>query len=144
MASRSQRTWSSLDVGGLDAADARGRAGDLLAAVGLSDKLNSQLHQLSVGQCQRVAFARALAADPDLILADEPTASLDAETGRQALELLRRLAIDAGKTVIVVTHDPRILSFAGRIVRMENGRLRSGTKETLLPTLLFHSICTNS
>jgi putative ABC transport system ATP-binding protein len=103
--------------------DACHRATALLEAVGLQDKLHVQTNQLSVGQCQRVAFARALAADPDLILADEPTASLDAKTGHHALELLRRLTVDAGKTVIVVTHDPRILHFADRILHMENGRV---------------------
>jgi putative ABC transport system ATP-binding protein len=71
-----------------------------------------------------VALARALAADPALILADEPTASLDAKTGQDALELLRRLTVDTGKTVIVVTHDLRILPFADRILHLENGRLQ--------------------
>ena len=80
-------------------------------------------HRLSVGQCQRVAFARALAANPDLILADEPTAALDAKAGQLAIKSLRRLTVDAGRTVIVVTHDPRILPFADRVVHMENGKL---------------------
>lgn len=104
--------------------DARVRASDLLAAVEMSDKLDARPNQLSVGQCQRVALARALVADPDLVLADEPSASLDASSGRQALEFLRRLTVDAGKSVIVVTHDPRILPFADRVVHMENGRIR--------------------
>lgn len=99
------------------------RADELLALVGLRDKANVQPHRLSVGQCQRVAFARALAADPELILADEPTASLDATTGHQALELLRRLTVDSGKAVVVVTHDPRILPFADRTLQMENGKV---------------------
>jgi putative ABC transport system ATP-binding protein len=127
-----------LTLAGWSPSESRERARELLSAVGLGDKLHSQPQQLSVGQCQRVAFARALAPAPDLILADEPTASLDAETGRQAVELLRRLATDTGKTVIVVTHDPRILSFAGRIVRMENGkieeeRIRVSTVNTAEP-----------
>jgi putative ABC transport system ATP-binding protein len=112
-----------LRLAGSSASSARRRACDLLAMVELSDKIDVQPKHLSVGQCQRVALARALAADPQLILADEPTASLDAKTGRQALELLRRLTVDTGKTVIVVTHDQRILPFADRILQLENGRL---------------------
>jgi putative ABC transport system ATP-binding protein len=112
-----------LTLAGWEKRASQARASELLAEVGLSALLHSQINQLSVGQCQRVAFARALAADPELILADEPTASLDAETGQQALELLRRLTTVAGKTVIVVTHDPRILCFADRVLLMENGRV---------------------
>lgn len=112
-----------LTLSGWTAADAAQRAGELLAQVDMRDKADSQPQRLSVGQCQRVAFARALAANPDLILADEPTASLDAKTGHQALELLRQLTVAAGKTIIVVTHDPRILQFADRILHMENGKL---------------------
>lgn len=102
---------------------AAARARELLAAVGLSDKLQSLPKNLSTGQCQRVALARALAVDPDIILADEPTASLDAASGHEALSLLRRLTTDFGKAAIVVTHDPRIFSFADRICHMDNGRL---------------------
>ena len=79
--------------------------------------------RLSVGQCQRVAIARALANDPQLILADEPTAALDAESGREAIELLRQLTAETGKTVVVVTHDHRILPYADRVVRVEQGEL---------------------
>ena len=123
-----------LTLAGWTAPRARRRASELLAMVDMSELLDAQPSRLSVGQCQRVAFARALAADPELILADEPTASLDAKTGHQALELLRRMTVDAGKTVIVVTHDPRILSFADRILHMENGRVeeRSGDDDMML------------
>ncbi len=99
------------------------RAGEMLALVGLGELATAHPQRLSVGQCQRVAFARAIAADPPLILADEPTASLDAETGHQAIALLRKLTVDAGKSVVVVTHDQRILPFADRTLHMENGRL---------------------
>lgn len=116
-----------LTLSGWTAADATDRANDLLAQVGMRDHADAQPQRLSVGQCQRVAFARALSADPDLILADEPTASLDAKTGHCALELLRELTVAAGKTVIVVTHDPRILTFADRILHMENGKLAERT-----------------
>jgi putative ABC transport system ATP-binding protein len=112
-----------LTLSSWNAADAAERARELLVQVGMREHADAQPQRLSVGQCQRVAFARALAADPDLILADEPTASLDAKTGQVALELLRELTVAAGKTVIVVTHDPRILPFADRILHMENGKL---------------------
>ncbi len=112
-----------LTLSGWAPAEATRRASELLGQVGMREHVDIQPQRLSVGQCQRVAFARALAADPDLILADEPTASLDAKTGHQALELLRELTVAAGKTVIVVTHDPRILQFADRILHMENGVL---------------------
>jgi putative ABC transport system ATP-binding protein len=112
-----------LMLSGWTATRASQRAQELLALVNLIDKAGVQPHRLSVGQCQRVAFARALAVDPELILADEPTASLDAKNGHQAIELLRRLTVDSGKTVIVVTHDPRILHFADRIIHMENGNV---------------------
>jgi putative ABC transport system ATP-binding protein len=116
-----------LTLAGWTTSDSARRARELLALVNIQELANVQPNRLSVGQCQRVAFARALAADPDLILADEPTASLDARTGHQALQLLRRLTVDAGKTVIVVTHDPRILEFADRVLHMENGRLEERT-----------------
>lgn len=94
-----------------------------LRAVGLSDHLGKLPHDLSGGQKQRVAIARALAAHPRLLLADEPTAALDSRTGREVVELLQRLARDEGCGVLMVTHDPRILDVADRLVRMEDGRL---------------------
>ncbi len=123
-----------LTLSGWKPADATRRAVELLVQVGMREHVDAQPQRLSVGQCQRVAFARALAADPSLILADEPTASLDAKTGHQALELLRELTVAAGKTVIVVTHDPRILQFADRILHMENGRLeeRASTDDVMM------------
>jgi putative ABC transport system ATP-binding protein len=117
-----------LRLAGWAADRARERACELLALVDMSEKVDVQPKRLSVGQCQRVALARALAADPDLVLADEPTASLDAKTGSQALGLLRRLTVDTGKTVIVVTHDLRILPFADRVLHLENGRLQEDQK----------------
>ena len=96
---------------------------ELLETVGLADKATAQPRNLSAGQCQRVALARALAGDPNLILADEPTAALDAANGRQAMKLLRRLTVQQGKTTVVVTHDQRIFRFADRVLRLENGRV---------------------
>jgi putative ABC transport system ATP-binding protein len=95
----------------------------LLEAVGLADKANVHSHNLSAGQCQRVALARALANDPELILADEPTAALDAANGHDMMELLWRLTTQEGRTAIVVTHDPRIFCFADRVYWLENGRI---------------------
>jgi putative ABC transport system ATP-binding protein len=94
-----------------------------LRAVGLGDHLGKLPHDLSGGQKQRVAIARALAAQPQLLLADEPTAALDSRTGREVVELLQRLARDQGCSVLMVTHDPRILDVADRLVEMEDGRL---------------------
>jgi putative ABC transport system ATP-binding protein len=99
------------------------RARQLLSQVGLADKASSQPWQLSIGQCQRIALARALAVDPGLVLADEPTAALDAKTGQQAMKLLLQLTTEVGKTAVVVTHDERILSYADRVLRLEAGQL---------------------
>jgi putative ABC transport system ATP-binding protein len=112
-----------LTLEGVSPAKAQRRGRELLAMVGLANQADSDPRRMSVGQCQRIALARALVADPPLILADEPTAALDAESGQQAMRLLRRLTVEAGKTAIVVTHDSRILPFADRIFSMENGRL---------------------
>jgi putative ABC transport system ATP-binding protein len=96
-------------------------AREVLAAVGLQDKLKKLPDELSGGQRQRVAVARAVAGKPPLILADEPTASLDAETGMQVTALLKKLSTERGHTVIVVTHDNRIFHLADRSVFIEDG-----------------------
>jgi putative ABC transport system ATP-binding protein len=101
----------------------RDQAREWLRAVGLGDELHKLPHDLSGGQKQRVAIARALAARPRLLLADEPTAALDSKTGREVVELLQRLAREQGCAVLMVTHDPRILDIADRLVRMEDGLL---------------------
>ena len=98
-------------------------AREVLAAVGLGDKLKRHPDDLSGGQRQRVAVARAVAGRPPLILADEPTAALDAETGQQVTELLKKLSTERGHTVVVVTHDNRIFHFADRTVHIEDGLL---------------------
>ena len=103
----------------------RDQAREWLRAVGLGDELHKLPHDLSGGQKQRVAIARALAAHPRLLLADEPTAALDSRTGREVVELLQRLAREQGCAVLMVTHDPRILDIADRLVRMEDGRLKA-------------------
>ncbi len=101
----------------------RDQAREWLRSVGLEDELGKLPHDLSGGQKQRVAIARALAAKPQLLLADEPTAALDSGTGREVVELLKRLAREQSCSVLMVTHDPRILDVADRLVRMEDGRL---------------------
>ncbi len=95
----------------------------MLDAVGLNDKFKKRPDELSGGQRQRVSVARAVAGRPPLILADEPTASLDAETGMQVSMLLKRLATERGHTVVVVTHDNRIFHLADRTVFIEDGQL---------------------
>ncbi|QYO68241.1 DevA family ABC transporter ATP-binding protein [Leptolyngbya sp. 7M] len=104
---------------------ARKEAEAMLQAVKLGDRMNYYPQQLSIGQKQRVAIARALVTHPRLILADEPTASLDSKTGRDVIELMQRLAKDQGSAVLMVTHDNRILDIADRIISMEDGRLLS-------------------
>jgi putative ABC transport system ATP-binding protein len=99
------------------------RAGDLLAAVGLQGHEDRVPAKLSGGQRQRVSVARALAADPGLVLADEPTAALDKASGHEVVTLLRSLAKSRGVPILMVTHDPRILDIADRIVAMEDGRI---------------------
>ncbi len=95
----------------------------LLTRVGLADKLDRKPNELSGGQRQRVAIARALAGSPPIILADEPTASLDAETGATVTNLLKDMAREGGHTVVVVTHDNRIFHLADRIVHIEDGHI---------------------
>ena len=107
----------------------RDLAREWLRAVGLGDHLGKLPHDLSGGQKQRVAIARALAARPELLLADEPTAALDKRTGREVVDLLKGLARDQGCAVLMVTHDPRILDVADRLVQMEDGRLWSAGLE---------------
>ncbi len=107
----------------------RDQAREWLRAVGLGDHLGKLPHDLSGGQKQRVAIARALAARPELLLADEPTAALDSRSGREVVDLLKRLAREQGCAVLMVTHDPRILDVADRLLRMEDGRLFAQLQE---------------
>lgn len=107
-------------------AERLGRAGTLLDAVGLRARADALPSKLSGGQRQRVAVARALAGNPGLILADEPTAALDRVSGQEVVHLLRDLARSRGVPILLVTHDPRILDIADRIVEMEDGRITSG------------------
>jgi putative ABC transport system ATP-binding protein len=99
------------------------KAKDMLARVGLGDKVNALPSQLSGGQQQRVAIARALVHDPKLIVCDEPTSSLDHETGHKVMELLKDIALKSDRLLIIVTHDARIFGFADRIAKMDDGRI---------------------
>lgn len=108
---------------GTAAVDRRRLAAEALEAVGLGDHVDRLPGKLSGGQRQRVAIARALAARPRIVLADEPTASLDRESGREVIEIIRGLARRDGVTVVLVTHDDRILDVADRILHLEDGRL---------------------
>ena len=98
-------------------------AAGVLDAVGLGDRLAALPAQLSGGQQQRVAIARALVHEPRLLVCDEPTAALDARSGQTVMELLRRVAVQPGRAVIVVTHDNRVFDFGDRIVSMSDGRV---------------------
>ena len=113
----------ALDVRGVKRTEAETRAAELIREVGLAEKSKSYPADLSGGQKQRVAIARALAGDPPIILADEPTAALDSTSGKNVIELLRRLAHEDGRAVVMVTHDPRVLSYGDRIIHLEDGRI---------------------
>ena len=105
----------------------RKRARDMLASVGLEDRIHHKPGQLSGGQRQRVAIARALVSEPAMLLADEPTASLDKKSGREVVDHMKRLAREKETTILLVTHDNRILDIADRIVHLEDGRLSTFT-----------------
>lgn len=105
--------------------DADARCLAMLDTVGLADHARKRQEKLSGGQRQRVAIARALVADPRIVLADEPTAALDSKTGYEVIALIRQLARDRSMSVLMVTHDNRILGLADRIIEMEDGRLKT-------------------
>jgi putative ABC transport system ATP-binding protein len=114
---------AALNLKGCKGREARQQSLRLLEQVGLGDKSKSLPSDLSGGQKQRIAIARALAGKPRLIFADEPTAALDSQRGRAVIELLRSLAKEEGCTVVMVTHDPRIMDIADRVVYVEDGMI---------------------
>lgn len=125
-----------LDLKGIRGSAAKSRSRDLLSHVGLADKYDTFPSELSGGQKQRVAIARALAGDPRIILADEPTAALDSQTGRTVIGMLRNLAHQNGRAVVIVTHDSRLLEFADRTIRLEDGQVVPAD-HTEAPSLLL-------
>jgi putative ABC transport system ATP-binding protein len=118
----------ALSMRGVPRKAAKAQAAEFLGQVGLGHRSRLRPAQLSTGECQRVAIARALANEPAILLADEPTASLDAENGQGVMRLLRRLTDEQAVTMVIVTHDNRIFPFADRILRLEDGYLTQGSR----------------
>ncbi len=110
-------------LNGVGAKERKERSMSLLDAVGMGDRVNHRPDQLSGGEQQRVAIARALAPDPVLVLADEPTANLDTENGQQAMEIMQKLNGDTGTAFVFATHDARVIAYARRIIKMQDGRI---------------------
>jgi putative ABC transport system ATP-binding protein len=113
----------ALDVRGDPARAARAKSKEALGRVGLANKAKALPRVLSGGEQQRVAIARAIVGSPSVILADEPTAALDGENGRAIMKILAEIASEPARAVLIVTHDPRLLPFADRIVHIEDGRI---------------------
>ena len=125
-------TWNAVEnvsvpllLNGSSTADAQSASAELLRDVGIGDKLHALPTELSGGQQQRVAIARALVHKPRLLICDEPTAALDAASGRKVLELIKTRVCSPERCVIVVTHDSRIFPFADRIAEMEDGQMKA-------------------
>ena len=106
---------------GVPAKARQDRAKELLAAVGIGDRMNHLPNELSGGQKQRVAIARAMANNPSIILADEPTGALDSQTGRMVMDLFHRLHRDMGKTIVLITHNPKLAMETQRIITISDG-----------------------
>jgi putative ABC transport system ATP-binding protein len=117
----SENVEMPLLLNGLSPSARRARVLELLKAVDLTDRANNRPDQLSGGEQQRVAVARALAPKPTLVLADEPTANLDTENGKQVMEIMERLNKETGTTFIFATHDPRVIQYARRVVTLQDG-----------------------
>lgn len=113
----------ALDVRGTKGFSASSRAEEVLRDVGLGHRLTNFPGNLSGGEQQRVAVARAIVTSPSIVLADEPTAALDSENGHAVMALLARIAKEQNRSVLAVTHDPRTLGYADRVVRIEDGRI---------------------
>jgi putative ABC transport system ATP-binding protein len=123
----------ALDLRGAPPSEAPALAARALQQVGLSHRANATPSKLSGGEKQRVSIARALAGSPSVILADEPTAALDSENGKGVMALLSQVAKDASRAVLVVTHDHRTLSYADRLIRIEDGRIVGRARKRATP-----------
>jgi putative ABC transport system ATP-binding protein len=123
----------ALDVRGFSADECEKRAKASLEAVGLSHRLHSHPGTLSGGEKQRVAIARAIASSPSIVLADEPTSALDTENGHAIMELLSKLAKDENRTILAVTHDPRTIPYADRVIEIEDGLIIDQLKDAEAP-----------
>jgi putative ABC transport system ATP-binding protein len=118
-----ENTEFVLQLQGKSAAERRERAIEMLAAVGLEGMENRRPHEMSGGQQQRVAVARAIAADPALVLADEPTANLDSTTSDELIATMKRLNSELGVTFVFATHDPKVMDAAQRVIRLVDGEI---------------------
>jgi putative ABC transport system ATP-binding protein len=115
-------------LNGTKPAERKKRVNEVLEAVGLSDRAHHRPDQLSGGQQQRVAVARALAINPKVILADEPTANLDTENGKQVMDIMKKLNQETGVTFVFATHDPRVIGYADRVVTLQDGLITKDSK----------------
>jgi putative ABC transport system ATP-binding protein len=115
-------------LNGMGAAEREARVKEMLEAVGLSDRAHHRPDQLSGGQQQRVAAARALSIRPSMVLADEPTANLDTENGKQVMDIMARLNKETGVTFVFATHDPRVIGYASRVVTLQDGLITNDSK----------------
>jgi len=129
-----ENIWLALAVqGGRVPPEAREKTEDLLTQLGLEGPSHMQPRLLSGGMKQRVSIARALIKSPDVLLCDEPTSALDAESGQGVMGILKRIAVAEGCIVVVVSHDARVFPYADRLIKLENGRVVSDTRESYSP-----------
>ena len=115
-------------LNGTKSAERKARVQEMLEAVGLSDRAHHRPDQLSGGQQQRVAVARALSIRPSVVLADEPTANLDTENGKQVMDIMAKLNKETGTTFVFATHDPRVIGYANRVVTLQDGLITKDSK----------------
>lgn len=118
-----------LELNGLDSKEAKNKAQNVLSALGLGGRLDYHIADLSGGEKQRVSIARALITNPDIVLADEPTANLDSHAGHKVMEILTGIAKHDGKVVVVVSHDMRLMDIADRVLWLEDGKIKEGQEE---------------
>ncbi|HSL43827.1 MAG TPA: ABC transporter ATP-binding protein [Anaerolineales bacterium] len=115
-------------LNGTKPAERKARVNEMLEAVGLTDRAHHRPDQLSGGQQQRVAVARALSIRPTVVLADEPTANLDTENGKQVMDIMAKLNKETGTTFVFATHDPRVIGYANRVVTLQDGLITKDSK----------------